>query len=243
MHESPSVQVDWLESLVGELAGEFTDRLNQGEQPRIEEYTQRYPEVADVIRQVLGSLAAVASHSRRIGAKESLGQRFETERAAPIRAAGRFSHSPRDRSRWDGRRLRGGAVVAGAERGPQGTSVCSDAQRTTAEAIQERGSSRSHARTSQYRSRSRRWLRAGRALLRHVADRRAKHGRRDWGSAAVVETRWKQRARSIWSGTSDSDDLSSCGVNRLTGGPRVLPTTERCMHDDAQRLSPQRQPL
>ena len=74
MHDSSSVQVDWLESLIGNLAGEFTDRLNRGEQPSVEEYARRHPEVAEVLRQVLGSLAAVASHRQQSGTNEVLGQ-------------------------------------------------------------------------------------------------------------------------------------------------------------------------
>jgi serine/threonine protein kinase len=45
-----------LEALVGQVADEFTERRSQGEQPDIEEYAQRYPEVADVLRQVLAAL-------------------------------------------------------------------------------------------------------------------------------------------------------------------------------------------
>ena len=44
------------ESLVTEVADEFIERLNRGEQPEIEEYVKRYPQIATVIRQVLPAL-------------------------------------------------------------------------------------------------------------------------------------------------------------------------------------------
>ncbi len=49
------------------LAEEFAERLRQGERPSIEEYTQRYPEHADLIRAVFPSVAAV----ERVAQQES----------------------------------------------------------------------------------------------------------------------------------------------------------------------------
>src|SRR5438034_9260596 len=48
-----------VESLVGQIAGEFTARLNRGERPDIEEYAGRYPEIADLLRQALPALQAI----------------------------------------------------------------------------------------------------------------------------------------------------------------------------------------
>jgi serine/threonine protein kinase len=48
-----------VESLVGQIAGEFTERLNRGERPDIEEYASRYPEIAALLRQALPALEAV----------------------------------------------------------------------------------------------------------------------------------------------------------------------------------------
>ncbi len=48
------------ESLVGQVADEFTERLNCGEQPAVEEYAQRYPQIADLLRQALPALQAMA---------------------------------------------------------------------------------------------------------------------------------------------------------------------------------------
>jgi serine/threonine protein kinase len=47
---------DSLEALVGQVADEFTERLKAGEQPDIEQYAQRYPQIADVLRQLLPAL-------------------------------------------------------------------------------------------------------------------------------------------------------------------------------------------
>ncbi len=37
--------------LLGEVAGEFFDRVLQGEQPQVEDYAQRYPQIAELIRE------------------------------------------------------------------------------------------------------------------------------------------------------------------------------------------------
>src|SRR5262249_12384862 len=45
-----------LEALLGRVADEFTERLNRGEQPDIEDYARRYPEIGGLLRQVLAAL-------------------------------------------------------------------------------------------------------------------------------------------------------------------------------------------
>jgi len=45
-----------MESLLSAAADDFTQRLNRGEQPDIEEYAVRYPQIAAVLRQVLPAL-------------------------------------------------------------------------------------------------------------------------------------------------------------------------------------------
>ena len=49
-----------LESLVAQVADDFTERLGRGEQPEIEEYANRYPQIAGVLRQVLPALEVVS---------------------------------------------------------------------------------------------------------------------------------------------------------------------------------------
>jgi serine/threonine-protein kinase len=50
-----------VESLVGQVADEFTERLNRGEHPDIEHYAERYPEIAHILRQALPALQAVGA--------------------------------------------------------------------------------------------------------------------------------------------------------------------------------------
>ena len=44
------------EVLMGQIAEEFHDRLNRGEQPEVESYVRRYPQLAGVLRQMLPAL-------------------------------------------------------------------------------------------------------------------------------------------------------------------------------------------
>src|SRR5213594_673125 len=47
------------ESLLGQVADEFVERLDRGERVGIEEYAERYPQIASEIRQVLPALAVM----------------------------------------------------------------------------------------------------------------------------------------------------------------------------------------
>ena len=48
-----------VDRLLGEIASEFFKKISQGESPKIEEYTERHPELADMIRQALNALQVV----------------------------------------------------------------------------------------------------------------------------------------------------------------------------------------
>ena len=48
-----------LESLLGEVAGEYFDRMTGGERPEIEDYVERYPEIAEQIRSAFPALQIV----------------------------------------------------------------------------------------------------------------------------------------------------------------------------------------
>src|SRR4051812_33837090 len=63
MSQSIEVANDDLESLVGQVADEYTDRVNRGEHVEIEDYAQRYPQIATVLRQMLPSLVLVGKLS------------------------------------------------------------------------------------------------------------------------------------------------------------------------------------
>jgi serine/threonine protein kinase len=45
-----------VEALVGQIADEYTQRVNRGERPSIEEYTEKHPEIASILREVLQAL-------------------------------------------------------------------------------------------------------------------------------------------------------------------------------------------
>lgn len=61
-----------LEVLMGQVATEFFERLSNGESPSIEEYEQRYPEVAEMIRHALPALQRVS---------DSMGDGFRSQPA------------------------------------------------------------------------------------------------------------------------------------------------------------------
>ena len=52
-----------MEALLGQVADEFTDRINRGEQPDVEDYARRYPEMAAILRQVLPALQVMGPGS------------------------------------------------------------------------------------------------------------------------------------------------------------------------------------
>src|SRR5262245_30366229 len=51
---SPSV-----EELISRVADEYQERLERGEHPAVEDYTQRYPQIASTLQQILPALAAL----------------------------------------------------------------------------------------------------------------------------------------------------------------------------------------
>jgi tetratricopeptide (TPR) repeat protein len=52
-----------LDALVGQVADEFTERFNRGERPDVEDYARRYPEIADLLRQLLPALEVIGPPS------------------------------------------------------------------------------------------------------------------------------------------------------------------------------------
>jgi tetratricopeptide (TPR) repeat protein len=67
MNEPLVGQTLTVDALVGQIADEFTQRLNQGEQPEIEDYAQRYPDIAGTLREVLAALLFVRVASPDLG--------------------------------------------------------------------------------------------------------------------------------------------------------------------------------
>ena len=54
---SPTGAPDSLEALISQVADDYVQRLERGQQPEIEEYAGRHPQIAAVLRQVLPALA------------------------------------------------------------------------------------------------------------------------------------------------------------------------------------------
>jgi serine/threonine protein kinase/Flp pilus assembly protein TadD len=59
MSERSAVEDTSVEVLLGQIADEFTQRLNGGEQPQVEDYALRYPQLATLLRQVLPALLLI----------------------------------------------------------------------------------------------------------------------------------------------------------------------------------------
>jgi serine/threonine protein kinase len=59
MSEIPMSAEPSTEARVGQIADEFLDRLNRGEQPDVEDYARRHPSLAVVLKQVLPALLAL----------------------------------------------------------------------------------------------------------------------------------------------------------------------------------------
>ena len=56
MSQDPALADIPLESLIAQVADEYMDRLKRGEQPGLEEFVERHPQHAGVIRNLLASL-------------------------------------------------------------------------------------------------------------------------------------------------------------------------------------------
>ncbi len=58
---------DHAATLLGHVADEFLDRVRQGQEPDVQEYAERYPEIAAVIREVLPALRAMSASPEDAG--------------------------------------------------------------------------------------------------------------------------------------------------------------------------------
>src|SRR5205085_1156474 len=59
MRSVTAAQPTNVEELLGRIADEFTERLNRGEEPDVEEYAERHAEIAEILRQVLPALRLI----------------------------------------------------------------------------------------------------------------------------------------------------------------------------------------
>lgn len=56
-------QTDAIDTLLGEIANEFSERLADGESPSIDEYAEKYPQIAQMIREVFPALNLLRDNS------------------------------------------------------------------------------------------------------------------------------------------------------------------------------------
>lgn len=81
----PSEVDDAVEALVAEVTDEYLDRLERGQRPDVEEYGRRYPQIAEVLRQILPALKAV-----RQSGTSSWGEAEMGESLSPLGCLGDF---------------------------------------------------------------------------------------------------------------------------------------------------------
>ena len=60
-----------VEALVGQVADEFVQRLNRGEQPDIDDYARRHPEIDSVLRQYWLPSSSCACPAMTLGAAKA----------------------------------------------------------------------------------------------------------------------------------------------------------------------------
>src|SRR5262245_10384267 len=75
-------EADSLDSLVARVADEFLERQKRGERPTVEEYADRHPQAAALLRKVLTSLELLGL-SRRWSARAGGSERRLLGSAAP----------------------------------------------------------------------------------------------------------------------------------------------------------------
>ena len=124
------------EELLSRAAEDFLKRVDSAERPDIEEYADRYPQVADVIRFVLPALQDARSVGPVSSSSHSVPQQIEEQLGdyRIIREVGRGGM---------GVVYEAEQVSLGQAGSAEGTAIRGRARRQAASAIQERGSGRS----------------------------------------------------------------------------------------------------
>ncbi len=107
--------------LLDQLAEEFVARFRRGERPALKEYTDRFPELADEIRELFPAMVKVerAEGGRHVDEEQT--EDRPSRESAP-ESDRRLSDPPRDRPGRHGRGVRGRADLAGPPRGAQGAA-------------------------------------------------------------------------------------------------------------------------
>ena len=131
--------------ILDDLLEELTAKLQAGETVDIEDYVGRYPEHAELIRQMVNALAVLDELGHSVDPGECLpGPGREPPPSPGIGRAGRLPDPPRDRPGRDGGRLRGRADLAGPARGPEGPAVRPGARRPQLQRFQNEAQAAAH---------------------------------------------------------------------------------------------------
>jgi DNA-directed RNA polymerase specialized sigma24 family protein len=80
---TPSVETNSVEALISQAADEYLQRLARGEQPQVEEYARRYPQIALTLCQVLPALKMLRQLAQQLLTGDSTAsQRLDQEGVA-----------------------------------------------------------------------------------------------------------------------------------------------------------------
>ncbi len=171
---------------LGQVADELqADQINRGEQPDVEDFVRRYPEMATICDQVLPALQVMGPCSLPVDAGSGIGP---PARSAGVRVPRRLPHYPRDRPRRHGRGVRGGADFAAAAGGAEGAAAGGHPRRTPAAPLPQRGAGGGVSAPRQHRARLCRGSGSRRPLLCHAADRGSYPCRRGPGTGPPILT-------------------------------------------------------
>jgi eukaryotic-like serine/threonine-protein kinase len=80
------------EDLLGRVANEFFEAAARGEQPSIEEYARRYPEIADDVRRVFPALALVGDSTTGAGSTPARLDQKEIKQLGDFRILRELGH-------------------------------------------------------------------------------------------------------------------------------------------------------
>ncbi len=98
-------------NLLDQLAEEFAERFRRGERPALKEYTDRYPELADEIRELFPAMVKVEQAERVLKGGEQIDAEAAHQRRAKSATTGSLARSAGaewalftrpSRSRWAG---------------------------------------------------------------------------------------------------------------------------------------------
>ncbi len=83
MSQTPTQDARSAESLVTDVVDDFIERLNLGEEPDVEAYARRYPDIAPVLRRMLPALCVMRTLSSDSISEPALGD-VASETSRPL---------------------------------------------------------------------------------------------------------------------------------------------------------------